>query len=378
MIYVDHAATTPLRAEAKEAMLSAMEYFGNPSSMHKAGQEARGLLGSLRETLAGLLNCSPREVIFTSGGTESDNMALRAAAIEGKKLGKTHMVISAIEHHAVLHTAYALEQEGFQITYVKPGRDGIVSSESIEQALREDTILVSLMYANNETGMIQPVEEVARLCQKKKILFHVDAVQALGHVPMALDVLGADYVAFSAHKFGGPRGIGGLYVKKTAPLYSFMQGGSQERGKRAGTENLPAIAGMVKALEVSLRNLEEDRKRIEYLRDQFIDTLSEIEGVTLNGKMEGRLPGNANFCFHGASAESLLMMLSEKEICVSTGAACAAGALEPSHVLLAMGLTKEEAGSSLRFSFGSEMTDAELDILVESVLQVYAAQAGKR
>ena len=368
MIYADHAATTKISKKAQEAMLNAMETaWCNPSSPYKAGQRAAALLMESRVRIAKCIGCQPKEVYFTSGGSESDNQAIISAAYAGKEQGKKHIVSTAFEHHAVLRTLKKLQAEGFEVTLLDVGENGIVTVEQAEKAIRSDTALVTIMYANNEIGTIQPIKEIAKLCREKNVILHTDAVQAAGHIFIDVTKENIDMLSLSAHKFNGPKGIGILYARTGIKLTNLIEGGGQERGKRAGTENLPAIAGMTAALEESCQKQKERKEKVIKLRDRLIAGLEEIPGAILNGDREKRLPGNVNFCFKKTEAESLLLLLDEMGICASSGSACTAGFLEPSHVLLAIGRDKETAKGSLRLTIDHENTEEEIEEIIRSV-----------
>ena len=371
MIYADNAATTKTGAAAQEAMLDAMERFwGNPSSLHSPGQQAAEALARARERVAKAIGAQPREIYFTSGGSEADNQAIVSAAKLGARRGKKHLITTAIEHHAVLHTMEALEKEGFEVTYVPVGESGIVKAEDVRAALREDTALVSVMYANNEIGTIQPVAEIGALCREKKVPFHTDAVQAVGHLPIDVCAQNIDMLSLSGHKFHGPRGVGALYVRRGAPLLTFIHGGAQERGFRAGTENLPAVMGMAAALEESCARMAENAAYVSSLRDALIEKLSVIPHCALNGDRRQRLPGNVSFCFEGIEGESLLLLLDDKGIAASSGSACTSGSLDPSHVLLAIGRPHEVAHGSLRLTLDHENTMKDVDGIAAAVAGV--------
>lgn len=373
MIYMDHAATTKTSLTAQQAMIRAMtEDWGNPSSLHSPGQKAADALMTAREKIAACIGATPREIYFTSGGSEADNQAIVSAALVGKRKGKTHLISTAIEHHAVLHTLARLEKEGFEVTLLPVDESGIVKAEDVAAAIREDTALVSVMFANNEIGTIQPIAEIGALCREKKVPFHTDAVQAAGHLPIHVTEQNIDMLSLSAHKFHGPRGVGVLYVRRGLPLLNLIEGGAQERGKRAGTENLPAIAGMAAALEEACAHMEADTARVKVLRDRLIEGLSQISHSALNGDWERRLPGNVNFCFEGIEGESLLLLLDDKGIAASSGSACTSGSLDPSHVLLAIGRPHEVAHGSLRLSLGAENTQEEVEYVIQAVADVVA------
>lgn len=367
-IYADNAATTKMSCRAIEAMTACMrEVYGNPSSPHSAGQKAADSLADARRRIAALLGCQPRELTFTSGGTESDNQALRTAAAIGAQSGKRHIVSTAFEHHAVLHTLDALEAEGFEVTLLGIPENGIIAPEQVRGALRPDTCLVSVMYANNEIGTIQPVSQIGEICRQHGVLFHTDAVQAAGHLPIDFERQNIDLLSLSAHKFHGPKGAGLLCCRRGIPLSNVLYGGAQEKGKRPGTENLPGIAGMAAALEEAVENLQAETAKVTVLRDRLIEGLSRIPGSVLNGDAMRRLPGNVNFSFEGVEGESLLMILDMKGIAASSGSACTAGSLDPSHVLLALGRSETLAKGSLRLTISGENTPEEIRILITEV-----------
>ena len=367
-IYADNAATTKLSRSALDAMLPYFDsFYGNPSSLHSFGQKAADAVYHARTAIAKILACSPKEIIFTSGGSEADNQALVSAAYAGAKKGSRHIISSSIEHHAVLHTLDMLAKQGFEVTLLDPDPDGIVFPDRIAQEIRPDTCLVSIMYANNEIGTIQPVREIGSICREKGVLFHTDAVQAAGHLPVNVKEDHIDMLSLSAHKFGGPKGIGVLYARNGIPLTNIIYGGAQERGKRAGTENVPAIVGMAAALNDAVTNMKSNSDKILPLRERLIDGLARIPHSILNGDRSHRLPGNVNFCFEGIDSESLLLMLDRNGIAASAGSACAAGSLEPSHVLLAIGRSYELALSSLRLSINEEITVEQIDFIVQTV-----------
>ena len=368
MIYVDHAATTKMSETAKLAMLSAIEEnWYNPSSLYTPGQQASGVLMDARVRISRCLGCLPKEIYFTSGGSEADNQAILSAAAIGKRQGKMHIISTAFEHHAVLHTLKKLEKEGFEVTLLDVGESGIVDPSQLEKAIRPDTALVTIMYANNEIGTIQPIQEIGAICRKNGVLFHTDAVQAVGHLPINIEKDQVDMLSLSAHKFNGPKGIGVLYAKTGVFLTNLIEGGGQERGKRAGTENLPAIVGMAAALEEACALQKERSIYVTKLRDQLIDGLKKISGALLNGDETRRLPGNVNFCFPDTEAEGLLLLLDNKGICASSGSACTSGFLDPSHVLLAIGRDKETARGSLRLTLEYENTPEEVETIIEAV-----------
>lgn len=372
-VYADNAATTRVLPKVLEAMQPYFtEQYGNPSSTYPLGQEAsRALIGS-RETIAGLLGCRPGEITFTSGGSEADNQILRTAAAWGKKQGRTHLISSAIEHHAILHTLEALQAEGFTVTLLPVNREGQVEPAALEQALTPETALVSIMAANNETGAIQPIARLAALAHARGALFHTDAVQALGHIPLTLKDTDIDFLSGSAHKFHGPKGVGILFARRGIELESLIFGGEQERGKRAGTENVPGIVGMAAALEEAIRNLEANASRRAAARDALEQQLLTLPGTRVHSGQAPRLPGHLNMAFDGVPAEALLPVLGMAGICVSAGSACASGSPEPSHVLLALGCTPEEARCSLRFSLGDDITLEQVHFIVETVTREVA------
>ena len=370
-IYADNADTTKMSRNAIEAMLPYMkEIYGNPSSLYEIGQRAKEELEAARSRAAAALNCEPDEIYFTSGGSEADNQAIVSAARIGEKKGKKHIISTGFEHHAVLHTLNRLEKEGFEIELLDVHKNGRVSAEQVAAAIREDTALVTIMYANNEIGTVQPIKEIGEVCRDRKVLFHTDAVQAVGHVSVDIKRDNIDMLSLSAHKFHGPKGVGILYAKKGILLTNIIEGGAQEKGKRAGTENLPGIAGMVKALEDAIENIDSYTSRLIPLRDKLIAGLEEIPYSELNGDRENRLPGTINFCFEGIEGESLLLMLDDKGISASSGSACTSGSLDPSHVLLAIGRPHEVAHGSLRLSLSEDITEKEIDYLIESVKDV--------
>lgn len=370
-IYADNAATTKMSRTAINAMLPYLDQcYGNPSSLHGLGQQAAEVLQKARESIAGILGCEAREITFTSGGSEADNQAILSAAAIGERKNKRHIISSSIEHHAVLHTLRKLERQGFEITLLDMQENGIVAPESLAAAIRPDTALVTIMYANNEIGSIQPVAELGRLCHERGVLFHTDAVQAAGHIRINVAEENIDMLSLFAHKFHGPKGIGILYAKKGIPLSSLIEGGAQERGKRAGTENVPAIAGMAAALSEAAASAGETAAKLIPLRDRLIEGLLEIPHTILNGDPVLRLPGNVNVCFEGIEGESLLLLLDAKGICASSGSACTSGSLDPSHVLLAIGRPHEIAHGSLRLSLSGETTPEEIDYMIEAVGEV--------
>lgn len=370
-IYADNAATTKISQTAMKAMISAMENsYGNPSSIHQIGMAANDALQTAREQIARCLGCMPKEIFFTSGGTESDNQAIVSAAMLGTKQNKRHIISTAFEHHAVLHTLRRLKEQGFEIQLLDVGAEGNITAAQVEEAIRPDTCLVTVMFANNEIGSVLPIAEIGEVCRAHGVLFHTDAVQAAGHIPVNVKKQNIDMLSLSAHKFHGPRGIGALYVKRGIELTSLMEGGGQERGKRPGTENLPAIMGMAAALKEECTLMEQNEAKVTAMRDRLIQGLSQIPYSILNGSREKRLPGNVNFCFEGVSGESLLLLLDSRGICASSGSACASGALDPSHVLLSLGLAPEIAQGSLRISLDISNTEEEIDYMLEVIPQV--------
>lgn len=370
-IYADNAATTKISQTAMKAMISAMENsYGNPSSMHQIGMAANDALQTAREQIARCLGCMPKEIFFTSGGTESDNQAIVSAAMLGAKKNKRHIISTAFEHHAVLHTLRRLKEQGFEIQLLDVGAEGNITAAQVEEAIRPDTCLVTVMFANNEIGSVLPIAEIGEVCRAHGVLFHTDAVQAAGHIPVNVKKQNIDMLSLSAHKFHGPRGIGALYVKRGIELTSLMEGGGQERGKRPGTENLPAIMGMAAALKEECTLMEQNEAKVIAMRDRLIQGLSQIPYSILNGSREKRLPGNVNFCFEGVSGESLLLLLDSRGICASSGSACASGALDPSPVLLSLGLAPEIAQGSLRISLDISNTEEEIDYMLEVIPQV--------
>ena len=368
IIYMDNAATTAVSQEALEIMLPFFrENFGNPSTIYSVGRNAKKELEIARERVAKALGASSKEIFFTSCGTESDNWAIKGAAFQGLKKGKNHIITSKIEHHAVLHTAQYLEKKGFDVTYLDVDSQGLVNPKDIENAITERTALVTIMYANNEIGTIEPIEEIGKICKDKGVLFHTDAVQAVGHVPIDVKKQNIDMLSLSAHKFHGPKGVGALYIKKGVHIETFMEGGAQECGKRAGTENTAEIAALGKAIETACNEIKEKNSRLIEKRDKLITELLKIERSRLNGQREKRLPGNVNISFEGIEGESLLLLLDMAGICASSGSACTSGSLDPSHVLLAIGLPHEIAHGSLRLSLDESNTDEEIDFVIEKV-----------
>ena len=370
-IYADNAATTKLSKKALEAMLPFLtENYGNPSSLYTSGQLAREAVEKARETVARCIGASPREIYFTSGGSEADNQAILSAAELGKKAGKTHIVSDTIEHHAVLHTLKKLEKQGFEVTYLPAHENGIVRVEELEAALRDDTCLVTIMCANNEIGTLQPVREIGAVCRSRGILFHTDAVQAVGHVPVDVNLDNVDMLSASAHKFHGPKGVGFLYVRKGVKLLPFIEGGAQERGKRAGTENVAGICGTAVALEEAVENMAANALKLTALRDRLIKGLAEIPHSALNGDPLKRLPSNVSFCFEGIEGESLLLLLDDRGIEASSGSACTSGSLDPSHVLLAIGRVHDVAHGSLRLTLGDDATEEQVDYIIKQTGEV--------
>ena len=367
-IYMDNAATTKMSRAAIDAMLPYMEEtYGNPSSLHSVGQRAGEALISARERIAGCLSCDPEEIIFTSSGSEADNQAIISAARIGEKQGKRHIVSTAFEHHAVLHTLDRLKEQGFEITLLPVHENGLVTAQQVSEAIRSDTCLVTIMYANNEIGTIQPIAQIGAVCRDKGVLFHTDAVQAAGHLHIDVRAQNIDLLSLSAHKFHGPKGIGALYAKRGVRLTNLIEGGMQERGRRAGTENIPAIMGMAAALTEACGHIDDSAAKISALRDRLITGLSEIPHSILNGDGECRLPGNVNFCFEGIEGESLLLLLDDKGVYASSGSACTSGSLDPSHVLLAIGRPHEIAHGSLRLTLSEETTAEEIDYAIRAV-----------
>ena len=372
-IYADHAATTAMSEAAIEATTRCMrEEYGNPSSLYRIGQRAKETLEKAREEIAAVIGAQAREIFFTSGGSEADNQAIRSAALAGKKKGKNHIISTAFEHHAVLHTLEQLKTEGFEVTLLDVHENGVVLPEEVEAAIRPDTCLVTVMYANNEIGTIQPIREIGAVCRAHQVLFHTDAVQAAG--PLAIDVQAEniDYLSASAHKFHGPKGTGFLYARRGVPLLPLINGGAQEKGKRAGTENLPGIVGMAAALKETVAERDMEAARLTALRDRLIAGLGEIPHSALNGDAEKRLPGNVSFCFEGIEGESLLLLLDEKGISASSGSACTSGSLDPSHVLLAIGRVHDVAHGSLRLTLGRENTPEDVEYIISAVKDVVA------
>lgn len=371
-IYADNAATTAMSRIAIDAMLPYMEsIYGNPSSLHSVGQEAAEALAKARADVAECLGCSEKEIYFTSGGSEADNQAIISAATIGERKGKKHIISTAFEHHAVLHALNALEKKGFEITLLDVS-SGTVTADQVRDAIREDTCLVTIMYANNEIGSVLPIAEIGALCREKGVLFHTDAVQAVGHLHINVKEQNIDMLSLSAHKFHGPKGIGALYVRRGIAITNLIHGGAQERGKRAGTENIPAIMGMAAALKDACARIDENTPSLQKKRDRLIEGISEIEHSVLNGDAINRLPGNVHFCFEGIEGESLLLLLDMKGICASSGSACTSGSLDPSHVLLAIGRPHEIAHGSLRLSISEDTTDEDVEYIIKATAEVVA------
>ncbi len=371
MIYADNAATTRMSDAALKKLIElSQETYGNASSLYTLGQRAKEVLEKARADVAEAIHAQPREILFTSGGSEADNQAIRSAAALGKAKGKTHIISSAFEHHAVLHTLAKLEKEGFSVTLLPVHEDGLVRPQEVEEAIREDTCLVTIMYANNEIGTIQPIREIGAICHAKGVLFHTDAVQAIGHIPVDVELDNIDMLSASAHKFHGPKGSGFLYTRKGIRLTNLIEGGAQERGRRAGTENVPGLAAMATALSEAEATLEERAVVTAAKRDRLIQGLSEIPHSALNGDAKKRLPSNVNFCFEGIEGESLLLLLDDRGIAASSGSACTSGSLDPSHVLLAIGRVHDVAHGSLRLSISDDITDEEVDYIVRNVREV--------
>lgn len=370
-VYADNAATTMMSKTAKEAMMPYLDtLYGNPSSLYSFGQEAKTALEEARAKVAKALNAETREIYFTSGGSEADNQAIMSAAVMGARKGKKHIISTAFEHHAVLHTLNKLQKQGYEITLLDVHENGVVTAEEVADAIREDTCLVTIMFANNEIGTVQPIAEIGAVCREKGVLFHTDAVQAVAHVPVDVKAMNIDMLSLSGHKFHGPKGVGALYVKKGIALTNLIEGGAQERGKRAGTENVPAIVGMAAALEEAVENMEENTAKITAMRDMLIEGISRIPHSKLNGDREKRVPGTVNFCFEGIEGESLLLLLDDAGIAASSGSACTSGSLDPSHVLLAIGLPHEVAHGSLRLSVSEYNTPEEMEHIIKSVPEV--------
>lgn len=370
-VYADNAATTSVSKTALDAMLPYLtQNYGNPSSLYSFGQEAKEGLDEARETVAKLIGAQPREIYFTSGGSEADNQAIVSAAKVGAKRGKKHIISTRFEHHAVLHTLKQLEKQGFEVTYLDVHEDGVVRLDELEAAIREDTALVTVMFANNEIGTVQPIKEIGAICRERKIPFHTDAVQAAGHMHINVDEMNIDMLSMSGHKFHAPKGVGVLYARKTMPLFNIIEGGAQERGKRAGTENVAGIVAMAAALKESCENIDANTAKIIPMRDKLFAELSKIPHSKINGSLEHHVPGTVNMCFEGIEGESLLLMLDANGICASSGSACTSGSLDPSHVLLAIGLPHEVAHGSLRLSIGEYNTMEEIDHIIEVVPRV--------
>lgn len=371
VVYVDNAATTAMCDEAVEAMQKYYKgVYGNPSSLHTLGQIAKEELENARAQVAQAIGANANEIYFTSGGSEADNQAIRSAAQVGALKGKKHIITSAFEHHAVLHTLKKLEKEGFEVTYLDVHSNGLITPQQVEAAIRPDTALVTIMFANNEVGTIQPIKQIGEICRAKKVTFHTDAVQAVGHLPINVAEQNIDMLSASAHKFHGPKGVGFLYCRRGVGLFNLIEGGAQEKNRRAGTENLAGIWGMTAALTLAVKNLEENMQKEKFLRDRLIAGLSKIEHSKVNGDVANRLPGNVNMCFEGIEGESLLLLLDQKGICASSGSACTSGSLDPSHVLLALGLPHEVAHGSLRLSLSEWNTQEEVDYIVQEVPKV--------
>ena len=370
-IYADNAATTKMSKTAFEAMLPYItDIYGNPSSLHSAGQAAADALRKARADMADALGCEPSEIIFTSGGSEADNQAIISAAAIGEKKGKKHIISSAFEHHAVLHTLKKLEKQGFEVTLLDVGKNGIINPDDVAKAITDSTCLVTIMFANNEIGTIQPIAEIGKICRENGVIFHTDAVQAAGHIKIDVKEQNIDMLSLSAHKFHGPKGVGALYAKKGIRLINLIEGGAQERGKRAGTENVPAIVSMAAALTEAVQEIDENAKKVSILRDRLIAGLSKIPHSALNGDPSQRLPGNVSFCFEGIEGESLLLLLDAKGICASSGSACTSGSLDPSHVLLAIGRPHEVAHGSLRLTLSEGNTEEEIDYMIKEITEV--------
>lgn len=377
MVYADNAATTKMSAAAIAAMLPYLDtFYGNPSSLHSAGQKAAEALLGARMQIADILGCEAKEIYFTSGGSEADNQAIISAANAGSRKNKKHIISTQIEHHAVLHTLEKLKKNGFDITLLPPDKNGIINPDDILSAIRPDTALITVMYANNEIGTLQPIEAIGKICRSRNIIFHTDAVQAVGHISINVKNENIDMLSLSAHKFGGPKGIGVLYARNGIPLTSIIEGGSQERNKRAGTENIPAIIGMTAALTESIGNISKNSEKLTCMRDRLISELTKIPHTVLNGDAKMRLPGNVNVCFEGIEGESLLLLLDAKGICASSGSACTSGSLDPSHVLLAIGRPHEIAHGSLRLTLAEENTPDEVEYMIKAITDTvsYSAQ----
>lgn len=370
-IYADNAATTKLSKTALDAMMPYLtEQYGNPSSLHTVGQHAAEALFNARKTMAECLGCDPKEIIFTGGGSEADNQALLTGAEIGARKGKKHIISDVIEHHAILHSLKRLEKQGFEVTLLSVDSEGRVDPDDVRNAIRPDTALVSIMMANNEIGTIEPVKEIAEICHEKGVLFHTDAVQAVGHIPVNVKDIGCDMLSLAGHKFHGPKGVGALYARKGLLVSSLIEGGAQERGKRAGTENIAGICGMAAALKEAVDDLDTNMAKITKLRDRLIDGLSVISHSILNGPKDNRLPGNVNMCFEGIEGESLLLLLDQKGICASSGSACTSGSLDPSHVLLAIGRIHDVAHGSLRLSLCEYNTEEDIEAIIKAVPEI--------
>ena len=371
MIYLDNAGTTKVSPHVLEEMLPYFsEEYGNASSLHSLGQRAKEVIENARTTIAKCINANPKEIYFTSGGSESDNQAILSVANIGKRTNKRHIISAKFEHHAVLHTLEKLKKEGFEITYLDVYENGIVRPEDVENAIKDDTCLVTIMFANNEIGTIQPIKEIGEICRKHKVIFHTDAVQAVGHIPIDVEKMNIDLLSLSAHKFHGPKGVGALYAKSNVLLSSLIEGGAQEKGKRAGTENVAGIVGMATALYDACQEMEEVSKKETYLRDKLISSLSKIPHSALNGDAKKRVPNNFCMCFEGIEGESLLLLLDDAGICASSGSACTSGSLDPSHVLLAIGRPHEVAHGSLRLTLSKYTTEDEIDFVIKKVPEI--------
>ena len=370
-VYADNAATTKMSSHSINAMLPYFDkIYGNPSSLHSIGQEAKEVLDAAREKVAACLGCEAREIYFTSGGSEADNQAIRSAAINGARKGKKHIISTAFEHHAVLHTLSKLEKEGFEVTLLDVSQGHNITAQQVSDAIREDTCLVTTMYANNEIGSVLPIAEIGAVCKEAGVVFHTDAVQAAGHIAIDVKAQNIDMLSLSGHKFHGPKGVGALYVRKGLQVHNLIEGGAQERGKRAGTENIPGIIGLAAALEDACANLEANTAKVVAMRDRLIEGLSQIPHSALNGDPVNRLPGNVSFCFEGIEGESLLLLLDAKGVCASSGSACTSGSLDPSHVLLAIGRVHDVAHGSLRLSLCHYNTEEEVDHILKVVPEV--------
>ncbi|MCD8321481.1 MAG: cysteine desulfurase NifS [Oscillospiraceae bacterium] len=370
-VYADNAATTQVSQRALEAMLPCFrEHYGNASSLHTPGQKAAELLQQAREDVAAAIHADHKEIYFTSGGSEADNQAILTGAQIGARKGKKHIISTAFEHHAVLHTLDRLKKQGYDITLLDVHENGVVTAEEVAAAIREDTALVTIMFVNNEIGTVQPIKEIGAVCRERGVLFHTDAVQAVGHIPVDVKDMNIDMLSLSGHKFHAPKGVGAMYVRKGIPVSILIEGGQQERGKRGGTENIPGIVGLAAALNESLETLDRDMAHLSAMRDRLIEGLSKIPHSRLNGDREKRIPGTVNFCFEGIEGESLLLLLDEKGIAASSGSACTSGSLDPSHVLLALGLPHEVAHGSLRLSLSADVTPEQIDYIIASVTEV--------